>query len=417
MRAVFLCIFICVSLLAVVSSAEARSCAGKPDVLGVSRVIALDTALGQRFGRMQYREDDFLADREVVLTFDDGPLPRYTKPILAALRAHCTLATFFYVGRMAKAYPDMLKKVYADGHTIAGHTYSHPLNLARRPLASAKYEIERGFLTLEQTLGQKIAPFFRFPGLSDSKPLMAYLRERGVGMFSVDVVSNDSYTRNPKRLARQTMRKLDKLGRGILLFHDIKASTARALPAILAELQKKGYKIVHMKARQEFKPLANDHRKLPGAIARVQQKKWISYKMLTQNPVPLPIRRVRQELAEEDAASNDGSAGDTADRAGDKTEDKGRADTTEEGAMAPEDAKPDVSGEGENVETRDTAELKIDGPGKGEDGKGATVDGATDAATAKPKVKSYRRELKKMPLPVKKNPVKAQFNPFGIFSQ
>ena len=296
MRAVYFLLTVCIISLIYVgsanaSSANATTCAGKTDILGVTRVISLDTALGQRFGRMQYREDNFLADREVVLTFDDGPLPRYTRPILKALADHCTNATFFYVGRMAKAYPKMLKKVYAAGHTIAGHTYSHPLNLKKKSLAGAKYEIERGFLTLRKVLGHPIAPFFRFPGLSDSKPLMAYLRERGIGMFSVDVVSNDSYTRNPKRLAQQTMARLDKLGRGILLFHDIKASTARALPEILNQLHKKGYKIVHMTALQKFRHLSKDPKKLPFEIAKVRQKKWISFKMLTQGPIPLPVKR------------------------------------------------------------------------------------------------------------------------------
>jgi len=240
---------------------------------------------------MQYKEDELLADREVVLTFDDGPLPRYTKPILKALEDECTKATFFYVGKMAKAYPDMLRKVDADGHTIAGHTYSHPLNLKRRALAKAKYEIERGFMTLEAVLGKPIAPFFRFPGLSDSKPLMSYLRQRRIGMFSVDVVSNDSYTRNPQRLAKQTLRKLDKLGRGILLFHDIKASTARALPNILSELKRKGYKIVHITGQTTYKPLVSDEKKLRRAIAKIPNKKWVSFKMLTAAPIPLPQKR------------------------------------------------------------------------------------------------------------------------------
>ena len=267
------------------------SCAGKTRALGVSRVVALDTSLGQRFGRMQYKEDRLLGDREVILTFDDGPLPRYTKPILKALADHCTKATFFYVGKMAKAYPKMLKKVDAAGHTIAGHTYSHPLNLKRRAVSKAKLEIEKGFMTIEAILGKSIAPFFRFPGLSDSKPLMSYLRQRGIGMFSVDIVSNDSYTRNPGRLTRQTMRKLDKQGRGILLFHDIKASTARALPNILAQLKKKGYKVVHITGQKTFTPLVTDQKKLPRAIAKIPRKKWVSFQRLTMGPIPLPVKR------------------------------------------------------------------------------------------------------------------------------
>ena len=308
MRVVITYLALAVISLITVGSAHAGSCAGKTKALGVSRVVALDTSLGQRFGRMQYKEDDLLADREVVLTFDDGPLPRYTKPILKALDDHCAKATFFYVGKMAKAYPDMIKKVSASGHTIAGHTYSHPLNLKRRPTAKAKYEIERGFMTLEAVLGHSIAPFFRFPGLSDSKPLMSYLRTRGIGMFSVDVVSNDSYTRNPERLAKQTLRKLDKLGRGILLFHDIKASTARALPNILSELKRKGYKIVHITGRTTYKPLVSDEKKLNQAIAKIPNKKWISFKQLTSDPITMPTKREAPPTNELATTSGDGAS-------------------------------------------------------------------------------------------------------------
>ena len=66
-----------------------------------------------------------LAHKEVVLTFDDGPLPEYTSKVLDALEAHCAKATFFVVGRMAKAYPATLKKVARFGHTIAHHTHRH----------------------------------------------------------------------------------------------------------------------------------------------------------------------------------------------------------------------------------------------------------------------------------------------------
>src|SRR6185295_1714763 len=121
--------------------------------------------------------------------------------------------------------------------------------------SAAKDQIERGFAAVTLAAGQPIAPFFRFPGLSDSGPLMAYLQERGIAAFTVDVVSNDSYIGNDKRLVERTMKEIDQAKGGIVLFHDIKASTAKALPTILANLKKGGYKIVLLRPKGVYTPL------------------------------------------------------------------------------------------------------------------------------------------------------------------
>jgi peptidoglycan/xylan/chitin deacetylase (PgdA/CDA1 family) len=195
---------------------------------------------------------------EVVLTFDDGPIPWITRSILDTLDRYCTKATFFSVGRMAIAYPASVKDVLARGHTLGTHTWSHPLSLKHLGLERAKDEIERGFAAVAMAAGQPIAPFFRFPGLSDSDPLLAHLQTRGIASFTVDVVSNDSYIGSADRLARHTLGQIAARKGGILLFHDIKAATAKALPAILAGLVDGGYKVVHLRAKAPVVPL-NDY--------------------------------------------------------------------------------------------------------------------------------------------------------------
>ena len=109
--------------------------------LGVSRTIrvssfnaALGTGAGGHIG---------LRDKEVVLTFDDDPMPSTTSRVLSALSRECTKATFFVVGRMAKANPKMLQKIARSGHTIAHHTYSHA-NLQGGSLTRAQREIQSG---------------------------------------------------------------------------------------------------------------------------------------------------------------------------------------------------------------------------------------------------------------------------------
>src|SRR5215813_8288045 len=87
------------------AAASATDCPGHPDALGTSRVLVVDPVEHPRIGSMQYHETLPLADHEVVLTFDDGPLPPYSTRILETLASECVKATFFMVGRMAQGYP------------------------------------------------------------------------------------------------------------------------------------------------------------------------------------------------------------------------------------------------------------------------------------------------------------------------
>ncbi len=224
------------------------ACASNPDVLGVSRVVEIDTAGGPRFGQLQYKDLDPLADKEVVLTFDDGPARRFTLPILNALDAECTKATFFAVGRMALSDPETLKETARRGHTIGTHSWSHK-RLYQMGAAKAKDEIELGISAVSHALGRPAAPFFRFPYLGDTATLRNHLETRNQGNFSIDVDSRDFNTRNPAVVRSRVMAQLKTQGKGIILFHDIQPSTAGALPTLLDELKKEGYKVVHFVAK------------------------------------------------------------------------------------------------------------------------------------------------------------------------
>src|SRR5262249_32333568 len=160
-----------------------QTCA--PTTLGVARIAEIDATGGPWFGT-PHGDPDFLAAGEVVLTFDDGPIPKYTRPILEALAAQCTKATFFVLGEMAAEYPDMVHEIARQGHTIGTHTWSHA-NLKRLSLEKAKVEIEAAFVAVEKAAQEPIAPFFRFPYLSESDATVSYLKERGVALFAIDV--------------------------------------------------------------------------------------------------------------------------------------------------------------------------------------------------------------------------------------
>ena len=172
-------------------AAEASAACQPGNGIGLSRIVDIDTRGGPLFGHHTgyQRTQTFLKPKEVVLTFDDGPMPWITKSILDTLDANCTKATFFSVGRMAIAYPATTREVLARGHTLGTHTWSHPLNLKRLKPEGAIDEIERGFAAVALAAGQPIAPFFRFPGLNDNAALLSHLQSRGVGIFTVDAIS------------------------------------------------------------------------------------------------------------------------------------------------------------------------------------------------------------------------------------
>jgi len=232
------------------------SCATRPDVLGLSRIIEVDAAKGPMFGPSPHSAFDVLGDREVILTFDDGPLRPYTMQVLRALEAHCTKATFFMVGRMAVADPAMVEEVAKRGHTIGAHTWSHA-KLQTVGLNEARAEIELGFSAVAKALGSPIAPFFRFPYLRMSNTAIGYLKSRNVASFYIDIDSRDFDTRNGATVKRRVLAQLAKRGKGILLFHDIQPSTAQALKGILDGLKVRGFKVVHMVPKANATTLAN----------------------------------------------------------------------------------------------------------------------------------------------------------------
>ena len=75
---------------------------------------------------MQYPDTLPLNDKEVVFTFDDGPVPPYSNEILDILASQCVKATYFMVGEMARAYPAVVRRVYEEGHTIGTHSDCTP---------------------------------------------------------------------------------------------------------------------------------------------------------------------------------------------------------------------------------------------------------------------------------------------------
>ena len=242
-------IVLCLGILATASpAARAADCPGNPDALGTSRTLVVDPREHPLIGTMQYRETLPLKDREVVLTFDDGPWPVNTPAVLKALADECAKGLFFSVGKHATYHPEILKQVLAQGHTVGTHSMDHPLTFDRMPIEKAEAEINGGiaWTAAAMTDPSQLAPFFRIPGLMRAEGVENHLISRGIQVWSADFPADDWRHVSSDRVYQLAIQRLEAKGKGILLLHDIQARTVAALPKIIRDLKAKGYRIVHV---------------------------------------------------------------------------------------------------------------------------------------------------------------------------
>lgn len=235
-------------MFALADAAAAAPCPGNPDALGTERVMTVTAAATPRVGRKHFPATLPLQRKEVVLTFDDGPWPGTTERVLDALKHECVKATFFLLGRNAADHPALARREAAEGHTVAHHSYSHPL-LAHMSFANAEAEIDRGMAAVDAALGRSgkspATPFFRFPGFASSPALLDRLQQRGIVVFGADLWASDWNVMTPAQELALVMGRLKAAGGGIVLFHDTKQQTAAMLPAFLRELKRQGFRVVH----------------------------------------------------------------------------------------------------------------------------------------------------------------------------
>jgi peptidoglycan/xylan/chitin deacetylase (PgdA/CDA1 family) len=244
--------FLALAFLAAQSTVAhaAPPCPGNADALGTARVLAVDAGSTPRVGRKQFPQTLPLAPREVVLTFDDGPWPGTTERILEALRQECVRATFFLIGRNALDHAGLAQRELAEGHTVAYHSFSHPM-LNQMPIAAAQSDIERGFAAVDAALrghGAPVTPFFRFPYFASSPPLLDWLERRRMVVFGADLWASDWNPMSPDQELQLVVERVEATNGGIVLLHDTKAQTATMLPPLLRALKGRGFSIVDVVA-------------------------------------------------------------------------------------------------------------------------------------------------------------------------
>jgi peptidoglycan/xylan/chitin deacetylase (PgdA/CDA1 family) len=260
------------------ASLPARPEGCKPTALGTGRTIFVDPQAHSRIGSMSYPETLPLRDKEVVLTFDDGPERPNTGDVLDVLASECVRATFFIVGRMAKIHPELVRRAVDEGHTVGTHTMNHPLHFRALPFDRARQEIEGGIEATSAALvdPSRLAPFFRFPGFGRTEAAEEYLASRGLMVWSADFPADDWRKIGPEEVARRAISRLEEHGKGVLLLHDIHKRTVEALPIIFEALKARGYHVVHVQ------PAARD-----SPMTRTTADQWRSHRVLKSDPSAL----------------------------------------------------------------------------------------------------------------------------------
>ena len=244
-----LCLVYLVAVAGAAAAAQA-ACPGNADALSTERVLVVDPASYPRVGRKHFPQTLPLKPKEVVLTFDDGPEPSTTGRVLDALKRECVRASFFMLGRSAAAHPALVRRALQEGHTVAHHSFAHPL-LDHMSVDAAEAEINRGFAAVDATLYGKaerspVTPFFRFPGFASNRALLDRLERRHIAVFGADLWASDWNPMTPTQQLALVLERLDSTRGGILLFHDTKQQTAAMVPEFLRALKRRGYTVVHV---------------------------------------------------------------------------------------------------------------------------------------------------------------------------
>ena len=247
----------------------AQGCPGNPDALGTSRVLTVQPGEFNLLGTIQYKQTLPLKDHEIVLTFDDGPIPPYTNSILDTLAANCVKATYFLVGEMAHARPYLVRRIYNEGHTIGTHSQNHPFGFEHLSMDRVVRQVDGGIQSVDAALGdpKALSFFFRIPGFGRTTAIEHFLESKGLVTWSADIDTDDWWRGStPRAIVDRAMRRLNAKGRGIILMHDIHPATVMALPLLLKQLKANGYRVVQVVA-------AGDRPKsLPDLVATAAEK-------------------------------------------------------------------------------------------------------------------------------------------------
>lgn len=181
-------------------------------------------------------------DKEIALTFDDGPEGKFTDQVLDVLKEYNIKATFFLVGSNMERYPDVVKRIQAEGHAIGSHTYSHS-DLRTLSKEGAYDQLWRAGHVFKRLLGFEPA-FYRPPYGAVTDEQIPYFASKGYRTINWSIDSFDWDT-TQNSVEEITGRVLKYAHEGaIVLMHTggkDKTNTVKSLPIIIKTLLERGY--------------------------------------------------------------------------------------------------------------------------------------------------------------------------------
>jgi peptidoglycan/xylan/chitin deacetylase (PgdA/CDA1 family) len=231
-------------LFAALTVTQARAC--EPGALSTSRVLKVATkdtvGIGHGYPPLG------LAHGEIILTFDDGPMPDTTPAILDILAKDCVKATFFMIGKRAQAHPELAAQVRAAGHTIGSHSYTHR-ELNRLPGQEADDDVQRGYQAVEKAAFGDEADrprLVRFPGFKATPELVAFVHDHH-GTVVNTTISPADWRGQPAAVTFGRLKALfDRMDRGIVLLHDSQQETVKLLPMVIEEMKARKMRVVQL---------------------------------------------------------------------------------------------------------------------------------------------------------------------------
>lgn len=184
--------------------------------------------------------------KRAALTFDDGPDDKFTPAVLNILKEYQVKATFFVVGKQVKKNPEMLRRIYEEGHAIGNHSFDHP-DFSKLSSTRLEAEINQADQAIQDAAGIT-TPLFRAPFGALSEPLKKYLKATGRSLVKWTVDTRD-WTGAPSEEILHAVQKQTKPN-GIILMHSFGgkngdlSNTVEALPKVIRYLQDQGYTLV-----------------------------------------------------------------------------------------------------------------------------------------------------------------------------
>jgi peptidoglycan-N-acetylglucosamine deacetylase len=176
-------------------------------------------------------------DEYVALTFDDGPDPRWTPEVLAQLREHQVKATFCVVGEMVEEFPELVRAIAADGHTLCNHTWNHDVDLGSRSRREIRKDLQRTNAAIQRAAPGTRISYYRQPGGAWTKSVVAVAAELGMSSLHWAVDPEDWSQPGAEHIA-DVVESGTNAG-AIVLLHDgggERRGTVRALTKVLPEL-------------------------------------------------------------------------------------------------------------------------------------------------------------------------------------